>query len=440
MSYKKNLIFFGQVGSRSGYGSRARDLVRSIIELDEYNVSIMQVGWGRTPETGLDKEFDTDIISRVMTSNPLVKPDIFVQLDLPRDFKRFGDLNIGVTAGIETNVAPPNWYEGANNMDIILGSSEHSIRVLRETKYVKYAEDGKTILGNLELNPKVKLDTLFEGVNTDIFKTINVNNAGGDLSSRLDSINEKFCFLFVGMWVDGVLGEDRKDVGMLIKTFCETFISNPPSFRPALVLKVNGGNFSYVDNYQIEEKISSILEGFTNPPNVYILHGDLTDEEMNILYNHNKIKAMVTFTKGEGFGRPLLEFSFVGKPLIASSFGGQNDFLHKDYTVKLPGKATKVHPSVVNDWIVKDSEWFTVDYFYASQVLKNVFNNYENFLKLAKGQKKYVENNFTRKLMGERFKKIVDDFYSGKREEKNILTNLNIKLPELKKIKLNKED
>ena len=42
-------------------------------------------------------------------------------------------------------------------------------------------------------------------------------------------------------------------------------------------------------------------------PNIYLVHGDFTDDEMNQLYNHPKVKVHVSFTHGEGFGRPLLE-------------------------------------------------------------------------------------------------------------------------------------
>ena len=56
---------------------------------------------------------------------------------------------------------------------------------------------------------------------------------------------------------------------------------------------------------------------------------ELISEELNELYNHPKVKAMVSTTKGEGFGRPLLEFSLTGKPIMASGWSGHLDFLHK---------------------------------------------------------------------------------------------------------------
>ena len=55
--------------------------------------------------------------------------------------------------------------------------------------------------------------------------------------------------------------------------------------------------------------------GGSNFPNIYILDGDFTNEEMNSIYNHPQVKAHVSFTHGEGFGRPLLEACISGKPL-----------------------------------------------------------------------------------------------------------------------------
>ena len=64
----------------------------------------------------------------------------------------------------------------------------------------------------------------------------------------------------------------------------------------------------------------------------------MTDSEINQLYNHPKVKAMLSFNKGEGFGRPLLEFTTTGKPVIASNWSGQLDFLNKDFATSISGE------------------------------------------------------------------------------------------------------
>ena len=114
---------------------------------------------------------------------------------------------------------------------------------------------------------------------------------------------------------------------------------------------------SVSDRERILKKINDIIESYgRNDLNVYLLHGDLSQEEVNGLYNYPKIKAHISFTKGEGFGRPLLEASVSGKPVIASNWSGHVDFLK--HSILLGGKVEKVHPSAVNQFVLKDSGWF----------------------------------------------------------------------------------
>jgi glycosyltransferase involved in cell wall biosynthesis len=177
------------------------------------------------------------------------------------------------------------------------------------------------------------------------------------------------------------------------------------------------------------DKIQDILKPYgNNIPNIYLLHGDLTDEEMNSLYNHPKVKAMVSFTKGEGFGRPLLEFGMTGKPIIASNWSGQVDFLHKDYCVLLPGKLTGVHPSAADKFIMKGTQWFTVDYSYAAKVLQDVITNYKHYLSKSRKQTQYIKDNFSHSKMSELFIEMVD------KGLKTVPKQVGLKLPKLKKV------
>ena len=109
--------------------------------------------------------------------------------------------------------------------------------------------------------------------------------------------------------MQGDLGQDRKNVGLLIKTFYENFKNKKKT--PALILKCSGAGASYMDRDFILDKIQQIKKSIEAEtlPNIYLLHGEFTDVEINELYNHPKVKAMLSLTKGEGFGRPLLEFS-----------------------------------------------------------------------------------------------------------------------------------
>lgn len=408
------VVLQAPIKTRSGYGDHAREIARAIVESGKYSLYIIPTNWGSTPWTGLDTS--TEIGKRIascITPPPQNRvPDIFIQITIPNEFVKRGKYNIGITAGIETNLCKPEWIEGANNMDAIIGVSEHTLRVLKETAYDKVDERNNSVIGRLALNPNIKLSTLFEGYDPNVFKTTKTLSQSVKELMR-DEVKEKFCFLFVGHWLNGDLGHDRKDVGMLIRTFCQAFKSKKTTNRPALVLKISGNGFSITDRKILQDKIDAILKDIPNPPPVYIVHGNMNTEELNSLYNHPKIKCMVSFTKGEGFGRPLLEFSAVGKPVIATNWSGQVDFLNKDGVMLLPGKLENIHPSAQNDWFIPEAKWFTVDYIYAAGVLKGIFENYEVHLERAQVQKKYVEENFTYDKMYEKFQEIMESLPIG---------------------------
>jgi len=292
-------------------------------------------------------------------------------------------------------------------MHKVLVPSKHSEYVLRKTNYTKKDQQGNQ-LGALSIT--TELDVLFEGLDLQVFNKR--NEIPEKIKKDIDSIKEDFCFLVCGHWLNGIEGEDRKDLAGTIRTFLESFKNKSAKNQPALVLKISSATFSVHDREDMLnriERIKQTIDSDKKLPSVYLLHGDLTIEEMNGLYNHPKIKAMISFTKGEGFGRPLLEFSNTGKPTIASNWSGQVDFLSA-YGTMLPGELKQVHPSVVwEDVIMKESQWFTVDYNYAANVLQDVVKNYKKYLEKSRKQTQYIKENFSLDKMHSEFLEIMNE-------------------------------
>ena len=351
MSYKPELVFCGPVATRSGYGEHARDLVLSLIEMDKFNISIISINWGETPMNALNPENEDHqkILSRIKIGNLTQQPDIWVQCTIPNEFQPVGKYNIGVTAGIETDLCSGEWIEGCNRMNLVIVPSKHAKDVFVNTKYEKRDKATGQPIGNVEIT--VPIEILHEGVRTDIFnKNIPMEQK---MKETLDNIQEEFAFLFVGHWLKGDFGQDRKDVSGLIYTFFETFgdIENPP----ALLMKTSGGTFSIKDRSVIIEKINLIkqMSKKKNLPNIYLLHGDLTENELNTLYNHEKVKALVSFTKGEGYGRPIAEFITSGKPVIVSGCSGHIYFVNPAFHTYLSGELKQVHISYVWNVIIQ---------------------------------------------------------------------------------------
>jgi hypothetical protein len=184
---------------------------------------------------------------------------------------------------------------------------------------------------------------------------------------------------------------------------------------------------------EIENKINQIKDMFPEAklPNVYLLHGDLTDEEMNLLYNHPKVKAMISFTKAEGFGRPLLEFSTTSKPIIAPHYSGQADFLKKDFICALPGGLTEIHPSAQNEFLINGAKWFTPDYTYAGKMFKEVQKNYKKWQELAKRQRYFVNSTFTKTAAAAVYETVLNIIDN---DINKIPKAVELKLPKLEKI------
>ena len=367
---KPTLVFQAPVATRSGYGDHARDLLQSLYKLDKFEIKIISTRWGNTPMDALnyDNEFHKWIVDSIIPK-PDQKPDIYIQVTVPNEFQPMGHYNIGITAGIETTACAMNWIEGCNRMDLIITPSEHAKLSLVGTIYNE--QDKKT--GQLIRQIKIEkpVEVLFEGFDELDFGTDHIAHI-----TELDSIKEDFAFLFVGHWLRGDLGEDRKNVGMMIKTFAMAFKNE--KVKPALVLKTSSAGFSVRDRESIVKKIRECLGSDYGKVPVYLLHGDLTQSEMNGLYEHPKVKAMLNFTKGEGFGRPLLEFSLTGKPVIVSNWSGHIDFL-KQGAVLLEGELKEVHESAADDFLLKESKWFNVNISKALVSIKDVYKNYDKY-------------------------------------------------------------
>lgn len=393
------------LNSYSGYGRRSLDFVKQLIQVKpDWDIKILSQRWGETRMGYLWDHNETDLISRLVPSIK-EKPDIWIQITVPNEFQPVGKYNIGMTAAMETTLCDASWVQGCNRMDLVLVSSKHSKTSLTNSKYV----DNRT---QEPLEVTTPIEILFEGVDqTRYHKTVKAEERDLFVDTPISNWN----FLCVGHWMQGDFGQDRKNIGYTIKTFLETFKNVHPA--PGLVLKTCRATSSIIDRYEILDRIYAIREAVLSKdpqatlPEIYLLHGDLSDYEMNAVYNDPRIKAMVSFTKGEGFGRPLLEFATVGKPVLCSGWSGQLDFLGKDYTAFVGGRIDPVHPSaVVKNMILPEASWFTPDDRMVDVGFKELYYNYTKWSKLAKQQAKIINSKFSLESMGKKTKELLDKY------------------------------
>ena len=417
---KPLLLFQAPIATRSGYGDHSRDILKSLFDLDKYDVKIVPTRWGNTPQDQLDPttEFGQKVLQNITTKLDR-QPDIYIQVSVANEFRRVGKYNIGITAGVETTISPQEFLQGGNQMDLIITPSEFTKETLIKTNYSQVDKNTQQPVGELKLEKPVEV--LFEGVNIDVF------NSKSE-SSILDSVDTDFNFLFVGHWLAGDLGQDRKDVGMMIKTFCTVFKDLPKKQQPGLILKTSQAGFSVMERESISKKIKEVTNQFGEKcPPIHLVFGDLSESELNSLYNDKKVKAFLMFTKGEGYGRPLAEFATTGKPILVSDWSGFKDFLPKENTVYLEGELTPVHQSAQNKFLLKESKWFTVDYSKAAGKIFDVFKNYKKYEKQSQGLKTNIQKNFTLDKMTSKLGEILDKYVK-------VTQKVELKLPEIKKL------
>jgi hypothetical protein len=400
---KPTLVFQGPIFTRSGYGDHCRDLMKSLRKMDKYDIKIIPLRWGNTPQNQVDgeSEFGRWMLERVISQLEF-KPDVFMQVSVANEFEPKGHYNIGVTAGVETTIAPKDFIDGSNKMDLIIVPSNFTKSNLGGTVYQQKDQATGQVVG--EIKTTTPIEVLFEGVDTELFS----KRTGNDV---LANVKEDFCFLIVGHWLKGSLGHDRKDIGMAIKTFATVFQYLPKDKRPALIVKTSHAGFSVIDREETRRKIDDVLKSFGDKcPSVYLIHGDMEETDMSNLYHHPKVKAMISFAKGEGYGRPMAEFTLTGKPIIASGWSGQMDFLPTEHSVLLEGSLTQVDESAADQFCMKEAQWFTVNYSNAANKIYDVYNKYNSYLEKSAGLRENTLKNFTLEKMHDKFTQLMDTY------------------------------
>jgi glycosyltransferase involved in cell wall biosynthesis len=410
----------------SGYGARSRDFVNALIKVkgEEWDIKILPQRWGECPWNYLsqDDPLRKRFVNGIDNNN---RPEIWMQITVPNEYQAIGTaFNIGISAGIESTIYPGDWIEGSNRMNLNLLSSQHSKTVLSTTQLEKKDNKTNKLIG-IAKNEK-PVEVLFEGVDLNNYYKNPVK------SDILKDIPEDFCFLYTGHWLPGKFGEDRKNTGVMLKTFLETFNTSSKK-KPALIMKTNQVDYSILDREDILKKIKGVMDTVKgNLPNVYLLHGEMTEEELNQVNNDPKVKSFVNFTKGEGFGRPLLEQAITGKPIIASHWSGHVDFLHPDYNVLVGGELKNVDKSAANNMLLKEAQWFNINTDIASRAMKDVVKNYKKYFKQSRKQTQYLKDNFSFDKMCD----LLSDYLNQYVGEVSVTPkNVPLQIPSLPKLK-----
>jgi len=431
---KRFVLMIAPFNTRSGYGDHARSIFYSIMDREDLDIKCIDVKWGNTPRNHLRPEVPRHkkLLDTFVNQDQIQgQPDILIDIRIPNEFATGAKINVGITAGVETDIVSAEFLEGMNRMNFNIVPSRFTASTFAKCTYDKMEDlpnGEKRKAGEVKNERPIKV--LFEGVDTDVYFPKQKHELERGLYDELSElIKEDFAYLHVGQWGNQPYGEDRKNIGVLIKSFLKAF-SNIPN-PPALVLKTNGANFSVLDKHETKKKIQSVKDMFKGVelPNIYLIHGDFTIDEMSTLYNHPKISAFITCTHGEGFGRPMLEATCCDLPVIASKWSGHMDFLTDSESMLIDGFLKEVPKSTL--WppiIVEPSKWFDVNEGDVVRKIRTFHKKRKLIQKKAKRLGKKNRREFSLKAMGIEFNKIMDELIKG------IPQQVGLKLPKLKKV------
>jgi ADP-heptose:LPS heptosyltransferase/glycosyltransferase involved in cell wall biosynthesis len=348
--------------TQSGYGVHSRQIFDALLSDPLFDLHVESINWGNCSfltENTTQKQQINQCIDKAQLAKQQNQEnyDLFVHITVPNEYERKGRVNVGVTAGIETDRVSHVWIQKCNEMDLNIVPSEHSKKVFLDT-VVDWENPQTKERGSFKLEKPMVVCA--EGVDTSIFKPLADEPYDNKIDMTLDS---EFNFLHIGQWGNGNFGEDRKNIALMLKYFIETFRGRKDV---GLVLKTNMSRNSEADYGAIKARLENLKQAVGVPQNecppIYLVHANLSNEEMSSLYKHPKIKAFLTLTHGEGFGIPVLEAAACGLPVLATNWSGHLDILKDGKFIPLDYDLTEIPESVVWDPIlIKGSKWATAN-------------------------------------------------------------------------------
>ena len=408
---KKRVLLKAPILSQSGYGEHSRFIFRALKSREDlYEIFVEPLNWGRTGWIWEDSEERKDIDTCVGKFYQLVQSgasspfDIGINVDLPTAWKRLAPFMVGVTAGIECDAVSPSWLQPSlDQVDEIIVPSQFSkegfLNSIDKYRHV-FDEETRSQLSFLK-------ETMDEKISVVNYPVKEYNKLDLDLDLQTD-----FNFLLVAQW------GPRKNIAETVEAFYQEFHNDD---NVGLVVKTSIARNSIPDRFHTMKRIRQHKEEYSDAKcKVYLLHGEMTDDEMHSIYNHPKIRAMVNFGRGEGFGLPLFEAAYCGVPVITHNFGGQTDFLYakkktkngkeknRPFFTKVPYKQMPVEASAVWENIIEpDAEWAFVNIAAAKAAMRDLYSGYDHALGRSKKLKKQIIKNFDLESRNQQVLKIV---------------------------------
>ena len=329
----------GPLLSISGYGNHTRQVYRWLSENTDHSLTTQILPWGITP-WHINPANENGLIGKIMAESTNIDGsqtfDMSFQVQLPNEWDTsLARFNVGVTAAVETDKCSPHWVQCCNQMNLVVVPSYHTKTVL---------ESSGTVTTPIIVVPESFPDAFLDD-STPKFEVPNVTTG--------------FNFLMFGQITGNNAFSDRKNTFFTLKWLLEEFNGDSDV---GVIIKTNNGRNSTIDRKIVIDTLRKVRSEIKSDVPVYLLHGAMTDSEIAGLYKNEKVKALVSGTRGEGYGLPLLEAAAAGTPVIATNWSGHLDFLNNGKWIKLDYELNDVHPSKIDGQIfVEGTKWADVN-------------------------------------------------------------------------------
>ena len=408
---KKKIIIKGPALSQTGYGEQTRFALRALRSREDlFDIYLINLEWGKSNHTIEDNEERAWIISTLQKTAQYAKSvegrvqfDLSLQVTIPNEFEKMAPVNVGYTAGIETTKVAAGWLQKTNELlDRLITISNHSKGVFENTVVEAQDETGNKFPYRLHKPCHV----------------VNYPVRPQEPSNIEIDLPFDFNYLLISQW------GPRKNFENTIRWFIEENIDRDVG----LVIKTNSLKNCIIDREFTQRRLAALLAPYKDRKcSVTLLHGYMSEQEMQGLYRHEKIKAFISLTHGEGFGLPLFDAAIAALPIITVGWSGQCDFLyipttdkkgrtkHKSHFLKVDFDVLPVQPEAVWEGVIeKDSQWAFAKEGSYKMALRKLRNEYHIYQGMANKLSKWICDNFVEK---EQYEKFVEYTYGEKIEK-----------------------
>jgi glycosyltransferase involved in cell wall biosynthesis len=388
----KDILLRGPSLTQSGYGVHCRQIAKWLFSKKDINVNCQALPWGDTPWI-INFNSHNGLIEKIMKATADIserqrKYDLSLQLQLPNEWdNNLANFNVGITAGVETTSCNPEWVDHCNKMDMVIVPSKHAAESLSRTGQIK--------------KPLVVVPESF---------CEEIENIDQEKIDSLPKFSTNFNFLVFGQITGDNPMNDRKNIFFTIKWLCEAFKDDKDV---GIVIKTNVGRNTHIDKKRTTDIISAIVRECRKSdfPKIHILHGEMHESDVAALYRHPQIKALVSLTRGEGYGLPLLEAAASELPIVATGWSGHLDFLNHGKYINISYALKEIHSSRVDDRIfIKGAQWAEASEDDFKKKIIKFRNNSASPKEWAKELSTIIRKNYSQEAISKQYDELLKEF------------------------------